>query len=323
MEHRRTAACLAWVAGRLMPDGGYCAFRDEGFRAGFSNIADTAWALEIFRRLREIPPELPRTAAWIESLQRNSLAWSRSPALAWTLMARSQAALPFREEERGMFLEEVERLAEDGEREEGERVDEDLAALLRLPGAPDLPGSLASRLSDLVGALELRKERECRPLTLPALADRMTILAKGGVSPEDILRMSQEEESFRHPVWGWIRTRGSNSFEIFVVRSGARLAARRRAPVDTEAIESLVLSCQSRGGGFGPLPGAIPGLDATLCAVEILQSIRPTLREPSPRQGGRAPRGNVTNKMTPKGSEGGGKRRAPFPRPMNHGADRP
>ncbi len=188
-----------------------------------------------------------------------------------------------------MFLEEVERLAEDGEREEGERVDEDLAALLRLPGAPDLPGSLASRLSDLVGALELRKERECRPLTLPALADRLTILAKGGVSPEEILRMSQEEESFRHPVWGWIRTRGSTAFDLFVVRSGVRLAARRRAPVDTEAIESLVLSCQSRGGGFGPLPGAIPGLDATLCAVEILQSIRPTLREPSPRQGGKAP----------------------------------
>ena len=290
MEHRRTAACLAWVAGRLMPDGGYCAFRDEGFRAGFSNIADTAWALEIFRCLREIPPELPRTAAWIESLQRNSLAWSRSPALAWTLMARTQAGLPFREEERELYLDEIGRLLEDGEREEGERVDEDLAALLRLPGAPDLPGPLTSRLSDLVGALAVREERERRPLTLPALEDRLTILEKSGViSPEEILRMSQAEDSFRHPVWGWTRTRGSTAFDLFVVRSGVRLAARHRAPVDAGAIEALAWASQSRGGGFGPLPGALPGLDATLCAVEILQRIRPTPLPAFPGRKGRAP----------------------------------
>ena len=289
-ELTRKRACLSWVAGRLMPDGGYCAFRETEWRAGFSNIADTAHALEIFRRLGESPPELLRTAAWIESRQRSSPALARSPALAWTLMARTQAGLPFREEERRLYLEEVGRLLCDGEGEESERVDEDLAALLRLPRAPDLPGSLASRLSDLVGALAVREERERRPLTLPALEDRLTILEKSGViSPEEILRMSQAEESFRHPVWGWTRTRGSTAFDLFVVRSGVRLAARHRAPVDAGAIEALAWASQSRGGGFGPLPGALPGLDATLCAVEILQRIRPTPLPAFPDRKGRAP----------------------------------
>ena len=276
MEEIPKATCLAWVAGRLMPDGGYCAFRDAETRAGFSNIADTAHALEIFRRLGEPPPELSRTAAWIDSLEKASLALTRSPALAWALSARVHAGLPWRDKERWLFLEEVERLLDDGEREESEGVDADLASLLRLPRTPDLPGPLARRLPALVDLLEAREGEEGRPLTLPALEDRMTVIEKGGgPSPEEIRRRSHEEERFRHPVWGWIRTRGSTATDLFVIRAGVRLADLLQAPFDVDLIQDLVLACRSRSGGFGPLPGAIPGLDATLCAVEILQRLPP------------------------------------------------
>ncbi|MGC8529522.1 MAG: hypothetical protein ACP5OP_04900 [Leptospirillia bacterium] len=270
-------ACLEWVTSRRMPDGGYCAFRDEKTRAGFSNIADTAWALEIFRRLKEAPPEVSSTAKWIESCQRGTLALSRSPALAFALSARVHAGLPWRQEERRLYLEEVERLLDDGDREKMEGVDEDLASLLRVPQAPDLPRSLSRRLPVLVGNLEARDLREARPQTLPALEDRLTLLEKSGtLSPKEIHRRGQEEETFRHTVWGWTRSRGSTAVDLFVIRAGVRLANRLQAPFDTALIEDLVLSCRSRLGGFGPLPGAIPGLDATLCAVEILQRIHPS-----------------------------------------------
>jgi len=41
-------------------------------------------------------------------------------------------------------------------------------------------------------------------------------------------------------------------------------------PRDSARIRDFVVACQSSAGGFGRVPGAIPRLDDTLRAVEIL-----------------------------------------------------
>lgn len=257
-----------------MGDGGYCTFRDPESGGGFSNIADTCHALEIWRALGIKPPGLFETVRWIRTQRERSPLLHRSPALHWLLSAMDHAGLPWQAKERELFCGEVRRLL-DLAPSHGETDDLllELASLLRLPGAPPLDPPELPHLGELA--------ESSRPLTLPGLEARVDCMKKSGLySQEELLRERKKEESFRHPVLGWVLVPGSTASDLFVLRSGWRLSGG--APQDpwlARVVSETVRACRGREGGFAPIPGAAPNLHATACALALSASAFPVRRE--------------------------------------------
>ncbi|MGC8500857.1 MAG: hypothetical protein ACP5OS_06750 [Leptospirillia bacterium] len=267
-----------------MGDGGYCTFRDPESGGGFSNIADTCHALEIWRALGIEPPGLFETVRWIRTQEERSSFLHRSPALHWLLSALDQAGLPWQARERELFFGEVRRLLDLAlPAEETDDLLLDLASLLRLPGSPPLDPAELSHLGELAGRSREGGAQSPRPLTLPGLEARVDCMKKSGLfSREELLRERKKEESFRHPVLGWVLVPGSTASDLFVLRSGWRLSGG--APHDpwlARVVSETVRACRGREGGFAPICGAAPNLHASACALALSASAFPGRREPA------------------------------------------
>jgi hypothetical protein len=255
-----------------IPKKGYCHFRDPESGAGFSNIADTFWALSSYRLLKTAPPFLSSTRAWLKQEFDQNPVFRDSPYLFWALGGLELAGEPITESMVDLLVLETERLLND------QIADSELPSLLR-----DLEAILALRLhlsipvsereKNLLAGCLSREDGFSGELSLPELKTRSVLAdwAKRGGGEVDRLK----ERGFRDRVFGYVLVPGSSRSDLFVLRVGLSL---RKDPLDPSRIldlTDLVYSCQSRDGGFGLVGGAIPTLEATCAALAILLHFLP------------------------------------------------
>ncbi len=251
------------------PEGGYCYFRDPESGAGFPNGADTCCALAAYRFLGSDPPFLARTGRWLREERDRNDATRLSPYLFWFLEGLRLAGVPFSSEDHDCLVRETARLLEDWtSSSELPSLFEDLAPLLWLRRKASLPLSEKEkgRLKELLD-LEVDLPRH---FPLPELRTRVVLMEESGrFSKEMIAKERSKESEYRHPVFGYVIVPGSSRSDLFILRSGLLLRKDPLAPFEVRSLESLLLLCQSREGGFGPVGGAVPTLESTSAALEL------------------------------------------------------
>lgn len=250
-------------------EGGYCYFRDPESGAGFPNGADTCWALATFRFLGSDPPFLARTGRWLRDERDRNETARLSPALFWFLEGLRLAGVPFSSEDRDCLVRETARLLEDWTSpSELPSLFEDLAPLLCLRRKSSLPLSEKEK-GRLKALLDLEVDLP-HPSPLPELRTRVVLMEESGrFSKEMIAKERSIESEYRHPVFGYVIVPGSSRSDLFILRSGLLLRKDPLAPFEIQSLEGLLLFCQSREGGFGPVGGAVPTLEATSAALEL------------------------------------------------------
>ncbi len=251
------------------PDGGYCYFRDPESGVGFPNGADTFWALSAFQFLESDPPFLTRTRRWLRNELDQNVATRTSPYLFWFLEGLHLSRAPFSLEDRLCLVRETARLLDNrASSSDLPSLLDDLGSVLSLRRGLHLSLSEKEkgRLKELLD-LELDLPRS---FSLPELWTRSVLMEEsGGFSQEKIAKERSRENEYRHPVFGYVILPGSSRSDLFVLRSGLLM---RKAPLslfEIQMLEDLILSCQSWKGGFGPVGGAVPTLEATSVALEL------------------------------------------------------
>lgn len=271
MIQLRREELLAFLGRCRMPDGGFCAFRDPESGAGFPNVADTWFALSSLTRLGEENPALPEDRRWILRRLSEEESHRRSPYLAWALGSKRLAGIPLSGEDRILLRQESSRLlSERVTPEEAPDLLRELAFLFRvrlLAGVPpdgDEKETLTLFLRDKspVGDLPTLLEGADR-FFLEGLLHRPS--GPSGPVPE--------EAPYRHPVLGYVLVPGSSRSDLFILLAGLRMRKKPPEPEEADALRLRVLFCQGTGGGFAPVGGARPTLEATEAALEILSRL--------------------------------------------------
>ncbi len=268
MIHIRKETLLDYLARCRMPEGGFCSFRDPESGAGFSNVADTFFALSSLKRLGEGSPARPEDQQWILRSLAEDGYHGRSPYLAWALEAKRLAGISLSEGDHLLLRRETARLlSETVSPEEGPDLLRDLAFLFRVRLLAGIPAG-SGEVANLTAFLR----------STPSGGDLPTILEGADRSfLEGLLPVPSgpvpEEAPYRHTVLGYVLVPGSSRSDLFILLAGLRMG---RKPPDPEAAETLrlrVLFCQGLEGGFAPVGGARPTLEATEAALEILERL--------------------------------------------------
>ena len=248
-----------------MPDGGFCSFHEPESGAGFSNVADTYFALDCFRLLPEKPQDLQKTAGWIQQVLEADGMYRRVPYLSWCLLSkiRLRLSLDFQERE-ALKTESIRLMREEVQENEWASLVRDLAFLMNVR----LEGNLAphSAEREQVGTF-LRKAIAVKlEKTILELAD---LLFLSQFYP-DVRDMLPDEGRYRHPEWGYVLVPGSSRSDLFIILAGYGLRKDSLNSEEKSSIRQRVLFCQETNGGFGPVGGALPTLEASHAAMKLL-----------------------------------------------------
>lgn len=260
------------MVSRQCPDAGFCFYRAWGVEE--SNPADTCAAVACLRLLSEEVPRRPAVLRWLHATQHADGAFE-TPTIAWyALDALHQLDESPRVDPREYLHGQAECLALWSNADV--RGSEALLLLARLVelcarhGAPLRPaerdvveanvrslrsgdGGYGTPHSNLV-------DTECAVAVL-----RLLGLPTGDTALRDFLRHCEDAQQ------GFRLVPGSSASSLAVTHAGLRLCVRLDAALATAAAASrFALSCQASNGGFGRTTGAIPTLDDTRLALEIL-----------------------------------------------------
>ena len=251
------------------PEGGYCYFRDPESGAGFPNGADTFWALSAFRFLESDPPFLTHTRRWLRNKLDQNVATRTSPYLFWFLESLRLSRAPFSSEDRLCLARETARLLDNRASSlEISSLLYDLGSVLSLRRGLHL--SLSEKEKGRLKELLDLESNLPRPFPLPELRTRIVLMEEsGGFSQEKIAKERSRESEYRHPVFGYVIVPGSSRSDLFVLRSGLLMRKDPLSLFEIQMLEDLILFCQSRKGGFGPVGGSVPTLEATAAALEL------------------------------------------------------
>jgi len=268
------AACESYVTSRQCPDAGFCFYRAWGVEE--SNPADTCAAIA---SLRLLSADIPRRDAVVRWLRATQLADGRfpSPTVAWyALDALRHLDEVLRADPRPYLHECVARLVP--------WLDADLspsAALLELARLVESclgeGVALASAARDIAASnvRSLRSGNGGYGRPQPNLIDTdcavavlfmLDLPAADGPLREFLSRCEDPEQGFR------LVPDGSGG-SLASTRAGLRLCTHLGAQVPARAAAGsrrFALACRTSNGGFGRSPGAIPTLDDTRFALEIL-----------------------------------------------------
>jgi hypothetical protein len=198
------------------------------------------------------------------------------------LAALCLAGDPLTEADRNLLLKEAESLL-------NEQVpDSEIPSLLGDLGAIfslrlRLGHPLTQHERNLLGKLLAQEESIPGVLPLPELQNRIFLetLAKKETTAPDV----PGEDSYRHRVFGYTLVPGTSRSDLFVMRSGFLMRQDPLSRSEFERLNSLIVLCQSREGGFGPVGGAIPTLEATCAALYLLLVLLPRFFSPEGREG--------------------------------------
>lgn len=266
-----------------MPEGGYCHFHDPESGAGFSNVGDTFWALGAYRFLEESPPVLARTREWLRQEFDRNETLHNAPSLAWAMEGLLLSGEKLGQGDRNLLLRDAALLlSEKVPDSEIPSLLEDLRATLELRDRLEIPLAQGERAL-LAGLLRQGRKNES-PVPLPELRDRIFLGRYAGASDDrNLVGNLPEEREYRDVIFGYVLVPGTSRSDLFILRAGLSIRKEPLLPSEILAMKKMLLLCQGREGGFGPVGGAIPTLKATWTALDLLRRLLPGATSPAGR----------------------------------------
>ncbi|MHB8542614.1 MAG: hypothetical protein ACYC9S_01245 [Leptospirales bacterium] len=264
-----TSRLEQYVRSRRMENGAYSSILSEGI--GVSSIKDTDWALRIFRTLGRLPESPGITRNWLHSVSGEVL--EEGDIECSFHLVRSFLELEETLPDLTDFLDRsIERLFPSGQdvfEEEGRLKECRLwLEIGRMSGRPGVAG----------GHQRIRQYFEngmpsllAEPIDLPGLGNTLDSFRLLGVRTHLLSRTLWG--TFQDPVTGVRLTPESRISTLETAWWGVRLqAVHGHSLRHPEAILDFVDECRTGKGGYGPRPGAVPDLESSGMALEILNS---------------------------------------------------
>ena len=269
-------ACGRYALSCQTDEGGFCFYSDPTWSVEVPNAPDTCAAIGILA-LRTIPvPRVEQCTAWLRSLQDADGEYPMLIVGYSALRALRVLRLAPRLEPRPYLCGWLDRFAASA-----------------LP--TDIPEgwlTSAARCVELCLACELELTQEMRAgiatllqrsrsetggygapgPSLPDSARALTLANAVGLALDDeILAYARQCE---HEPFGFNITPFATSSSLETQHAGLTIMLScGERPRNPSVIRAYVASCQSSRGGFGRAPGAIPRLDDSLRALQILSSL--------------------------------------------------
>jgi hypothetical protein len=271
-------ACYRYTLHCQTSQGGFCFYGYPEWGIEEPNAPDSCAAVAIFGLLELPVPRAERCKAWLRALQNRSGGYP-TLVIGYAALRGLQllGARPLQDPRR--FLREMaERLKladPSAERRPGWLADARLCVeLCKVCGIV-----ITERIRDAIGAaLECLRGPDggygAPGANLPVTATALALATAAGLSvPRDVLAYARRCE--RAP-YGFDITPFAGSSGLESQQAGLRVLRHFGArPREATLIRRYVASCQTSRGGFGRVPGAIPGLDDSLRALRILSMLSP------------------------------------------------
>lgn len=265
-SHAVTAAAVSYLLGRQSPNGGFCFYRTNGVEE--PNLFDTFHAVAA---LTQLGCPVPRQPVLINFLQRFALD-EQTNALyyrAFTLKNLGRADL--------VDTGAIHRLALEPPLSQRITLS---AALRRLYQGLQLKRGFGGVAADFGGlakavcALQDHGGYGDKP-NLEDTATALSVLAVlGALDRHTAARARPFVDALQVEGFGFTLTLDSLKPGLDVIRAGIEACDLLDLPLRFgSAIERLVLACQAADGGFARVPGALPEIESTHHAIEILRHI--------------------------------------------------
>lgn len=257
-----TAKAGGYLRGRQSYNGAFCFYRSYGVDE--PNLHDTYHAVAGFRLLRAQPPRDERLAEFLGTFPAAGVHQLYYCAFALEMLDHG-ALIP------GPHLRNIEALGLPCHPGQGAPSSAWLEATLRAL-------RLKGRFAELppcgeVGALVDRLEHEGGFGEKPNIIDTyvcLGILSLLGSQPmED--RVARFVAALQQPSFGFTLTADSGVASLDVIQAGLKCCAMLSVPVRYAAdIVGFTLACQTSSGGFSRSPGALPDIEQTHRALQII-----------------------------------------------------
>jgi hypothetical protein len=271
-------AYYRYTLGRQTSQGGFCFYACPEWGVEEPNALNTCAAVAIFGLLELPVPGAERCKTWLRALQDRSGGYPTF-VMGYAALRGLQlvGAAPHRDPRR--FLREMAKVLRLADTSAGRGAGW-LAAARRCLELCNAYGiAITDRMRDAIGAALQRLRGPdggygVPGSSIPESATALALATAAGLpAPRDVLAYARRCEGAPY------------GFNItpFAVSSGleshqAGLWAFRHfgvRPHNSALIRRYVATCQTSRGGFGRVPGAIPGLDDSLRALQILSMLAP------------------------------------------------
>lgn len=266
-------ACYRYTLGRQTRQGGFCFYTHAEWGVEEPNAPDTRAALEIVAKLGRSIRNPLQCVAWLRAQQDASGGYSTLIIGDAALKALQRLNAEPERDPRRFLIDCSERLrlaAPDGQRHQGwlsaARRCVELRGLYDIAVTTAVRKAVASALTSLRGS---EGGYGAPGANLPETALALTLaVAVGLPAPVECLSYARECEE---PPHGFNVRPHASSVNLESQSAGMQILHHfGERPRNPGRVRNYVAACQGTGGGFGRVPGAIPRLDDTLSALEIL-----------------------------------------------------
>jgi hypothetical protein len=272
-------ACYGYTLSRQTHQGGFCFYRYREWGVEEPNTPDTYAAVAILRLLDRATPEVERCKAWLQAQQDSAGGYPTLVIGSAALKAlQLLGAQPLRDPRQ--FLKDQARVLQLIDPVHLQLPGQLFTALRCIQLWRDYGLTVTKQMREAVvaGLGRLRDDNGGYGAPGPNLLDTATAVALA-----DVLDVPVE-----HAALAYVRQceRSPYGFNIMPLAVSSSLESQHAGmlvlrhfhalPQDPVLIREYVASCQTARGGFGRVPGAIPLLDDTLRALEILAMLAPT-----------------------------------------------
>jgi hypothetical protein len=269
-------ACYEYIVGRQTLDAGFCFYSYHDWGVEEPNAPDTHAAVASLGLLGRAVPRRAAVADWLKSQQDPDGGFSTLIIAHATLKTlRLLGEAPLRDP--SQFLEETARtygLTDPAGREPSGWLANALRCveLWRDHGLA-LTEQMRARVAAALGRLRGKKGGYGKPGTsLPDSASAVALSDALGL-PVDSGVLTYVQSCEGAP-YGFNITPRAVSSGLETHHAGLQVLRRFRAvPRNPALVRQYVASCQTSRGGFARVPGAVPRLDDTLCALEVLSML--------------------------------------------------
>lgn len=260
---------LPYASNRQMENGAYSSWRYMD--SGLASVKDTFWALRIHENLLSVAPGTGRTRQWLDTVLEDICAGGESENLFYALFSRRMLRMPWPELEGWLKRSSAGLLADISEGQNmGGKIRECLLWLqierinaVRLDGLRDSIGKFIENCYKRVMNQRVMPDLPTYGALIESLFETgrpLTYFSKDCLGP------------YRDDVAGYRLTPDSRTGSMETLWWGVWLDHRfsgKNMP-HPEILCPLLDSHKTRNGGYGPRPGAIPDLESTGMALDIL-----------------------------------------------------
>jgi hypothetical protein len=271
-------ACYRYTRSRQTRQGGFCFYMYRAWGVEEPNTPDTYAAVAILRLLDRAVPEVERCQAWLQAQQDATGGYPTLVIGSAALKAlQLLGAQPLRDPRR--FLQDQARILHLTDPAHLQFPGQLCSALrcLRLWQDYGLPATEPIRQALAVGLGRLRGDNGGYGAPGANLLDTAVVVALATTLdlPVDRAGLAYARQCERPP-YGFHVTPLTTSSSLESQHAGLQVLQHFHAlPREPARMREFVASCQTASGGFGRAPGAVPRLDDTLHALQILVMLAP------------------------------------------------